>query len=291
MKVEEQYLALLDRILTRGTKKEDRTGIGTYSVFGAEIRHDMADGFPLITTRQAPYKGVRVELDGFIHSVTNKQWFHDNGCFFWDRWARRDKVSYANDEKTKAIMRAFIDLGPIYGFQWKHFGAKYINCHTDYAGQGIDQLAKAIETLKRDSDSRKVHVSAWNPEQLHMMAIEPCHYGFTLNISDGRLNLAWSQRSVDTPIGLVSNLASYATLNHLLSKILGLNEGKVVGHLEDVHIYLNQVDKVKEQLGREPKKLPKIVTKKFITIDDWTFDKTELIDYHPHPKIDYPLAI
>ncbi len=276
----QRYLELIDRILTTGKQKEDRTGIGTISIFGVEFRHDMNNGFPLLTTKKMYHKAIRVELEGFIKGIINKRWYQERGCTIWDEWCNPKKVSYGKDDETKAKMQEETDLGPIYGFQWRNFNSS-----------GIDQLANAIKIVKENPNSRKIVVSAWNPLQLDQMALEPCHYSFLLNVIDNKLNLAWDQRSVDTMLGLPFNIASYALLLHLIAKETGYQEGELVGHLKDVHIYKNHIEQAKEQLKRDPFTLPKVETSNFISVFNWQHQETQFIDYKSHPKIEFSIAV
>ena len=185
------------------------------------------------------------------------------------------------------------DLGPIYGFQWRHFNARYVNYDSDYNGKGIDQLANVVKKLKEDPSDRRMIVSAWNPQQLHQMALPPCHYGFQVTVIDRKINLQWNQRSVDTMLGLPFNIASYGLLLHLLSKETGLAEGKLIGSLADVHIYENHVGGAKEQLSRDPLayKPPSIRTEEFKSIFEWKSTDTVLDGYESHPPIKFDIAV
>jgi thymidylate synthase len=286
-----QYLELLERVMTRGKLKPDRTGIGTISFFGCMFEHDMAEGFPLITTRQMAKRSVLVELEGFIGAKTSKRWFRERGCHFWDRWCNRSIVSYSTEPAVQARMAAEDDLGPIYGFPWRHSGAEYLGPDHDYTGQGEDQLANLVNELKRNPHSRRLVVSAWNPAQFHQMAIEPCHDSFQVNFNDGKLDLNWRQRSVDLPVGFPSNLASYAMLLSLLCLETGHVPGRLIASLGDVHIYNNQLEGVKIQLQREPRALPHVKVNGFKSLFEWKHTDTEFLGYNPHPKIAYPLAV
>ncbi|MCC6563763.1 thymidylate synthase, partial [Candidatus Uhrbacteria bacterium] len=183
------------------------------------------------------------------------------------------------------------DLGPIYGFQWRHFDAPYENYDSNYDGQGVDQFAKMIDTIRKNPMDRRMIVMAWNPKALPEQALPPCHYGFQVLVTDGKLDLLWNQRSVDTMLGLPFNIASYATLLHLLAKETGLGEGKLIGFLADTHIYVNQIEGAKTQLEREPKTLPRIMTDSFTSIYEWTGEQTRLEGYESHEKIEFPLAV
>ncbi len=285
------YLDIVKKVLEESEQKENRTGVMSLAIAGAMFEHDMAKGFPLLTTKKMFFKSVKVELEGFIKGITDKKWYRDRSCTIWDEWCSPTKVPYGHDEGSKRKMREERDLGPIYGFQWRHFGAEYHGYDADYTGQGVDQLANLVSKLKKDRNDRRMIVSAWNPADLGMMALPPCHYAFDTIIIGDKLNLAWNQRSVDVPLGLPFNIASYATLLHLLAKESGLREAKLVGFLGDVHIYENQMEGIKEQLTREPLKLARIETPDFSSIFDWDHTQTKLLDYQSHGKIEFPIAV
>ena len=273
--------------------RETRTGTNAITVSGAIFEHDLINGYPLLTTKKMPFRLIASELEFFIKGLTDKKWLQDRNNHIWDEWANPKKAPYGHDEAAKKKMAAERDLGPIYGFQWRHFNAPYKNYDSDYTGQGIDQLKKIIETLKTNPTDRRMIVSAWNPEQMDQMALPPCHYQFQVVAIKDKLNLLWSQRSVDVMLGLPFNIASYGLLLHLLAKETGFNEGRLVGFLGDVHIYENHANGAKEQLTRDPDKypLPKIETKNFKSIFDWQFEDTELIDYQGYPSIKFEIAV
>jgi thymidylate synthase len=286
-----QYLDILGKILEEGEPKSTRTGIGAISIPGMIFEHDMSKGFPLLTTKQMAKKTMMVELEGFIKGITDKAWYQERGCHIWDEWCNPARVPYGHSEETKRMMAEEKDLGPIYGFQWRHFGAEYTNQHTNYSEKGVDQLAKLVDTIQKDPDNRRMIVSAWNPGVLNQMALPPCHYGFQVVVTNEKLNLMWNQRSVDTPLGLPFNIASYATLLHLLARHTGKKEGKIIGFLGDVHIYDNQIEIAKEQITREPMRLPRIETIGPTSIFEWNHTNTSFPGYQHHPKLDYPIAI
>ncbi len=287
------YLEIVKKILDTGEQKSDRTGTGTLAVAGAMFEHDLTLGFPMLTTKKVPFKVVATELEFFIKGITDKQWLKDRNCHIWDEWCSPLKAPYAHDADTKAKMAAERDLGPIYGFQWRHFGADYVNFDTDYTGQGIDQLKIAVNALKNNPTDRRMIVMAWNPTKLNEMALPPCHYGFQLTAINGRLNLMWNQRSVDTMLGLPFNITSYALLLHLLAKETGLKEGKLIGFLGDVHIYNNHLDGAREQLTRDPDKykLPQVVTENFTSIFDWKAEDSKVVGYESYPKVEFQIAV
>ena len=183
------------------------------------------------------------------------------------------------------------DLGPIYGFQWRHFGSEYKGDSDDYRDKGIDQLKNLVNKLKTDPNDRRMIVTAWNPEEISKMALPPCHYGFQVTVTNDKLNLMWNQRSVDTMLGLPFNIASYGVLLHLLAKECEFKPGKLIGFLGDVHIYGNHITNARNQLQREPFPLPDIEIPNFNSIFDWKYDQFELKDYHPHPRIKFPIAV
>ena len=287
------YLDIVKNILENGEKVDNRTGIKAYTIAGAIFEHDMAKGFPLLTTKKVPFRLIASELQFFINGITDKKWLQDHNNHIWDEWAKPQKAPYGHDEESKKKMLEERDLGPIYGFQWRHFNAPYESYDSNYEGKGIDQLKKVIETLKTNPRDRRMIVSAWNPQQFSEMALPPCHYAFQITVIDGKLNLLWNQRSVDTMLGLPFNIASYALLLHLLAKEAGLKEGKLVGFLADVHIYENHIEGAKEQLSRDTEKypLPKIETENWKSIFDWNYEDTKVLNYQSHDKINFEIAI
>lgn len=287
----QSYLEIVDKILREGEWKNNRTGIDTLAIAGAMFEHDMSKGFPLLTTKKMAQKAIKVELEGFIQGITDKQWYQERGCTIWDEWCNPQKAPYGTDEESKSKMKAERDLGPIYGFQWRHWNADYESFDTDYSDKGIDQLAKIVQTLKKNPNDRRMIVNAWNPEKLSQMALPPCHYGFQVTVINNKLNLLWNQRSVDTMLGLPFNIASYGTLLHLLAKESGFEEGKLIGFLGDVHIYENHLEGAKEQLTRTPLALPKAETENFSSIFNWEFSDTKFKDYISHDKINFSIAV
>lgn len=287
----EQYLDLVKDILEHGEKKENRTGIDTFCVTGRIFQHDMKSGFPILTTKRLPFQSIKSELEFFIKGLTDKRWLQERKNTIWNEWCNPEKVPYGRDEETKIRMMKENDLGPIYGFQWRHFGAEYNGPDADYSGQGIDQLANLVETLKKNPNDRRMIVSAWNPAQLSQMALPPCHYGFQVTVNSGRVNLLWNQRSVDTMLGLPFNIASYGLLLHLLAKESRLEEGILTGFFGDVHIYENHIKGAEEQLNRIPDNLPQINTENFTSIFDWKYTDSKLVGYNPQPKIDFEIAV
>jgi len=287
------YLDIVNRIFKEGKMKDNRTGVGTLAIAGAMFEHDMEKGFPLLTTKKVPFRNIKSELEFFIKGITDKQWLQDRKNPIWNEWASPLKAPYGHSEEAKKKMAEERDLGPIYGFQWRHFGADYDNYDSNYDGKGVDQLKNLVEKLKSNPMDRRMIVSAWNPTKLHEMGLPPCHYAFQVTVIDGKLNLLWNQRSVDTMLGLPFNIASYALLLHLLAKEAGLKEGKLVGFLADTHIYENHFEGAKEQLTRDPSEhsLPKLETKNFTSIFEWKAEDTEVIGYESFDRIKFDIAV
>jgi thymidylate synthase len=267
----------LELILTKGYKKEDRTGTGTISFPGVMIRHDMSDGYPLLTLRKVPFKSAAIELEGFIKGITSKQWYKERGCNYWNQWCNPQVVPYGTDVDTKKKMEECDDLGKIYGYQWRNF-------------KRVDQLKDVVDTLKSNPNSRRMVCSAWAPDQLSEMALPPCHFAWQVNVTDGKLNLFYYMRSVDFVLG--NDLNTYGLLLHLLAKESNLKEGMLVGFFADAHIYLNHIDGIKELLSRNATgNLPTIKTDNFKSIYDWQYSDTILLDYEPLPSVKFDVAV
>src|SRR5690606_9991821 len=259
------YLDLVRTILDEGGAKGDRTGTGTLSVFGHQMRFDLAEGFPVVTTKKVHLKSVVAELLWFIAGDTNTGYLRDNGVTIWDEWA---------DENG--------DLGPIYGYQWRSWPTP--------DGRHIDQLHDVIEAIKADPDSRRHIVSAWNVADLEAMALAPCHAFFQFYVAEGRLSCQLYQRSADVFLGVPFNIASYALLTHMVAQVAGLEVGEFVWTGGDCHLYVNHLDQAREQLGREPLPLPRLHLDPAITdIDDFTLDSIRIEDYRSHPAIKAPV--
>ena len=285
------FLDIVQKTLDHGFHKTNRTGIDALTIAGAMFEHDMAYGFPLLTTKKVPFRLVASELEFFIRGITDKEWLQGQSNHIWDEWCSPDAVPYGNDEQTKAKMLKERELGPIYGWQWRNFGAEYKAFNVPPKGHGFDQLQQVIQTLKNDPDNRRMIVSAWNPLDLNRMALPPCHYAFQVTVIDGKLNLLWNQRSVDVALGLPFNIASYGCLLHLLAKEAGLGEGRLIGFLGDVHIYVNHIDAIRRQCARSIKALPRIKTENFTSIFDWHYGDTVIEGYDPHPAIKFEIAV
>jgi len=266
------YLDLVQRILDDGVEKGDRTGTGTRSVFGHQMRFDLTAGFPLVTTKKIHIKSVVGELIWFISGDTNVAYLQDNGISIWDEWADQNG-----------------DLGPVYGHQWRSWPAP--------DGRTIDQLAAVIEQLKADPNSRRHIVSAWNVADLDAMALAPCHAFFQFYVAPsdsgaGRLSCQLYQRSADVFLGVPFNIASYALLTHMVAQVAGLEVGDFVHTLGDAHLYSNHLDQAREQLTREPRALPELWLDPAVTsIDDFSIDSVKITGYDPHPLIKAPITV
>lgn len=262
-----QYEELLKYVLENGVEKKDRTGIGTLSVFGCQMRFDLAKGFPLITTKKIHFKSIVYELLWFLKGDTNIKYLKDNGITIWDEWADKNG-----------------ELGPVYGYQWRSW--------KDYEGGVIDQISQVIETLKTNPDSRRIIVNAWNVAEIKKMALPACHLMFQFYVANNKLSCMMYQRSCDMFLGVPFNIASYALLTHLVAEVCGYEVGEFVHVLADTHIYLNHIDQVKLQLSREPRPYPTLKinqTKK--SIFDFNYEDISLINYNPYPGIKAPVAV
>ena len=285
------YHKIVKTILEQGDHKPNRTGVDTIAVAGTMFEHDMSHGFPLLTTKKVPFRLVASELEFFIKGITNKDWLRERKNYIWNEWCSPDKVPYGHDEETKKRMMAEPELGPIYGWQWRNFGAQYTAFDQAPEGKGVDQLERLVRMLKTDPQDRRMIVSAWNPVDFHRMALPPCHYCFQVTVTGNKLNLLWNQRSVDTALGLPFNIASYGLLLHLLAKESGYKEGRLVGFLGDTHVYVNHIEGLQEQLQRETRTLPQLKTENFNSIFDWQYKDSKVENYGPHPPIKFEIAV
>jgi thymidylate synthase len=309
-KLDKQYQDLLQTILDYGVEKKDRTGTGTKSIFGYTIRHNMQDGFPVLTTKKMAWKTMVTELLWFLRGDTNIKFLVDNGCHIWDGDAFKNYINKTNEYKGDwpDTMDEFIEriktddkfakkwgeLGPVYGKQWRSWSAGVLE---DKHGLGnIDQIQNLIRDLKTNPDSRRLMVNAWNVGELDQMTLPPCHYGFQCYVREGKyLSLMWNQRSVDTFLGLPFNIASYGLLLTILAKEVNMVPDQLIGNLGDTHLYLNHIEQAKEQIGREPFELPRL--NQFPTyegsrpsIESYVVSDFTLKDYQSHPSIKAPLS-
>jgi thymidylate synthase len=338
------YLEIIKNVLANGTLKQatrlDNDGNiipvenGTVGTFCEIFRHDMSKGFPLTTLRKMPWRSIRVELEGFIKGVTDKSWYQERKCGFWNEWANpvsvkklygwetlpSDEPGVINIKSAKQIQAEIKDLGPIYGYQWRNFDQHYEdfsierryfnhwkkyttgNDFWDYHGAGcssdqlrghvygFDQFKSIVDKLKSNPYDRRMVCSAWNPNQMDLCALPPCHWGFNVVVYGNKLNLIWHQRSCDATHGIPSNIASYGLLLILLCEESGLQPGELVGTLADCHVYENTMESAKQLVSREENELPFIKIKRkddgSFSIFDWTWDQVELTGYNPHPPID-----
>ena len=296
-----QYLDLLQHILDKGTKKEDRTGTGTISVFGYQMRFDLAKGFPLLTTKKVYMRAITHELIWFLKGDTNIRYLVDNNVRIWNEWPFQKYLKANNLEERypkyydewHEQLQKFVDtvkeddgfaqqwgdLGPVYGKQWRDFG-------------GVDQIKELIEQIKQNPNSRRMIVCAWNPPLVKDMALPPCHCLFQFYVSDNKLSCQLYQRSCDVFLGVPFNIASYALFTLMIAHVTGLEPGEFVWTGGDTHLYLNHLDQVKEQLSRSTKPLPRITLNPDVKdIFDFKFEDIKLVDYDPHPPIKAPVAV
>ena len=263
----QQYLNLLNRILTEGIQKGDRTGTGTLSIFGHQMRFDLREGFPLLTTKKLHLKSIIYELLWFLRGDTNVRYLQEHGVRIWNEWA---------DENG--------ELGPVYGHQWRSW--------PDYKGGTIDQIKNVVDMIKHNPDSRRMLVTAWNPAEVDDMALLPCHCLFQFYVADGRLSLQLYQRSADSFLGVPFNIASYALLLQMMAQVTGLEVGEFIHTTGDTHLYLNHLEQAKLQLTREPRPLPKMkINPDVKDIFDFKYEDFELTDYNPLPHIPGVVAV
>lgn len=262
-----QYQQLLDYVLSNGIKKEDRTGTGTLSVFGYQMRFNLEEGFPLLTTKKLHLRSIIHELLWFLKGETNIKYLNDNKVTIWDEWANENG-----------------DLGPIYGYQWRKW--------TNYQGDTIDQISQLINSLINNPDSRRHIVSAWNVGDIDKMALPPCHVLFQFYVANGKISCQLYQRSADIFLGVPFNIASYALLMLMVAQVTGYKPFEFIQTLGDAHIYLNHIEQVKLQLSREPRELPKMIINPYVkNIFDFKFEDFKLVNYNPHPHIKGDIAV
>lgn len=266
MAIDTQYEDLLRHVLDGGSVKADRTGTGTRSVFGHQLRYDLSAGFPLITTKKVHLKSIVYELLWFLRGESNVKWLQDNGVSIWDEWADDDG-----------------ELGPVYGVQWRSWPTP--------SGEHIDQISQVLETLRSNPDSRRIIVSAWNVADIPQMALAPCHAFFQFYVADGKLSCQLYQRSADLFLGVPFNIASYALLTHMVAQQTGLEVGDFIWTGGDCHVYDNHVEQVTQQISRTPFSFPTLNLRKADSLFDYAFDDVEIVGYEHHPAIKAPVAI
>ena len=316
------YKQIIENVLNNGTPKQatrlDNNGNvvpvenGTIGTFCEIFRHDMSEGFPLTTLRKTPWQSIRVELEGFIKGITSKKWYRDRECKFWNEWANpvavqqhkimlefgydeaspREEIDKEYRSRMKAAQEVVDDLGPVYGYQWRKFNKTYTPCQDeddgDYSGY-TDQFKSIVDKLKSNPYDRRMICSAWNPNQMNMMALPPCHLLWGVTVYNNKLNLVWHQRSCDLMLGIPANIASYALLLLLLCEESGLEPGELVGNLQDCHIYDNLMSSTEELVKREERELPIVNIDRqkdgSFSIFDWTYENVSTYNYNPHPKL------
>ncbi|KAI8084541.1 thymidylate synthase [Halteromyces radiatus] len=292
---EYQYLQLIERIMEHGEHRADRTGTGTVAMFAPpQLRFSLEnDILPLLTTKRVFYRAVLEELLWFIRADTNSNHLSERGIKIWDGNGSREYL-----DKIGLGHRKQGDLGPVYGFQWRHFGAEYIDCDTDYTGQGVDQLQAVINTIKNNPTDRRIILSAWNPADIPKMALPPCHAFCQFYVSspkDGeraKLSCVLYQRSCDMGLGVPFNIASYALLTRMIAHVTKLEPGEFIHTMGDTHVYVDHLDALKEQLTREPRPFPTLTFARQIdSIDDFKYEDFILHDYHPHGKLDMKMSV
>lgn len=272
-----QYLDLVQRVLTEGVVTEDRTGVGTLSMFGHQSRYDLREGFPLLSSKRVPFKAVKGELLWFLRGDTNIEWLHEHGITIWDDWANENG-----------------DLGPIYGSMWRSWPHYYMRSEDDhgFANDPIDQIANVIESIKSDPHGRRHIVSAWNPSEIDDMALPPCHLLFQFYVRNGQLSCQLYQRSADLFLGVPFNIASYALLTHMIARECGLGVGEFVHTIGDAHIYKNHVEQCSEMLRREDRTLPILSLNPLIDrVDEFGMADISIVGYNPHPAIAGDVAV
>lgn len=285
-----QYLKLVDKVLEEGVINPCRTGNNTHVLLNQVITHDLEDGFPILTFRQMPFKGACGELECFLHGYTNKEQYEAAKCMYWKEWCRPDQVPYGDKEN----MLKNKDLGPIYGWQWKFGGTNYIDCNTDYTGQGADQIKYIIDTLKKNKYDRRLVVSAWNLHDQDKMALPPCVYAFQLNYFDNRLHMTVNQRSCDLILGVPTDIVFYSILLQLICNTVKMTSGTITFNLCNCHVYDNHVDIYNEhrkEFYNNTFNLPTLNLDVDADVFNFTHDMASLDNYEHGPKVSFPIAV
>ncbi len=271
------YLSLLSLVLEEGVQRDDRTGTGTRSLFGHQLRFDLSKGFPLLTTKKVHLKSIIHELLWFLSGETHVEPLKEKGVRIWNEWATA--------EQTARFGRKEGDLGPIYGHQWRNFGASQDE-NRQFRNDGVDQIRNALDLIRNNPHSRRIIVSGWNPKEANQVALPPCHTLFQFYVQNGKLSCQLYQRSADIFLGVPFNIASYALLTMMMAQVCGLKPGDFVHSFGDVHLYNNHVEQAKLQLSREPRALPKMILNSEIhDLFSFTYEDFQLVDYNPHPRI------
>ncbi|XP_059151353.1 thymidylate synthase-like [Physella acuta] len=284
---EHQYLSAIRKIIDHGVLRSNRTGVDTKSIFGMQMRYCLRNTFPLLTTKRVFWRGILEELLWFIRGSTNGNELKEKGVHIWDSNGSREFL-----DNRGLRDREEGDLGPIYGFQWRHFGAEYSNMHADYDEKGVDQLRDVITKIKNAPNDRTIVMCAWNPKDLPIMALPPCHCLVQFYVANGELSCQLYQRSADMGLGVPFNIASYALLTCMIAHVTGLKPGDFVHTLGDAHVYVNHIQPLQEQLKREPREFPSLLIKRQVSdIEDFKADDFEILNYNPHPKIQMDMAV
>jgi len=278
-----QYLHLLRRVLDEGTQKGDRTGTGTLSVFGHQMRFNLQEGYPLLTTKKLHTRSIFQELLWFLHGRTDNQWLNEHNVTIWDEWA--------TEEQCARFGRKLGDLGPVYGHQWRNFGAT-LKPDGTYEKDGADQISTLIDQIKNNPNSRRLIVTGWNPKEADQVALPPCHTLFQFYVADGSLSCQLYQRSADVFLGVPFNIASYALLTHMIAQVCDLGVGDFVHTIGDAHLYSNHLQQALTQLERQPGPLPQLKLNPAIkNIFDFTYEDIEVLNYEAAPSIKAPIAV